>query len=88
MNKNDYLKEAVASIEEISDDFLDSDLQLAVKLRRIASKIALSVSDNEPPVSVDDSAKQIIERSVKEAVATRKSASLSQAKRKSSKKIK
>lgn len=87
MNKNDYLKEAVASIEEISDDFLDSDLQLAVRLRRIASKIALSVSDNDTPVNSNDL--NLVERSVKEAVATRKSASLSQAlKRKSSKKIK
>lgn len=87
MNKNDCLKEAVASIEEISDDFLESDLQLAVKLRRIASKIALAVSDTDQPVNVTDTS--LIERSVKEAVATRKTANLSRAKkRKSSKSIK
>ncbi len=37
----------VASLEEVADDLLDSDIYTAMKLHRIASNIALAAADNE-----------------------------------------
>lgn len=37
----------VASLEDVADDLLDSDVHTAMKLHRIASNIALAFADNE-----------------------------------------
>jgi hypothetical protein len=41
------IAQLVASLEDVADDLLDSDVHTAMKLHRIASNIALAASDNE-----------------------------------------
>ena len=65
----------VASLEEVADDLLDSDVHTAMKLHRIASNIALAATDNEQIESsiVGPALKQQLPSIVKEAVSeTRK----------------
>lgn len=75
--KNEYVKQLIGSIEDIADDLLDSDIFTAMKLRRIASNVALAFVDNDlliENLDVDASSKQQITAMLKEVVsATRAS---------------
>lgn len=42
------IAQLVASLQDVADDLLDSDIHTAMKLHRIASNIALTAADNEP----------------------------------------
>ena len=82
---SDYLKRLVGSIEEIADDFLDSnDFSTGIKLRRIASNIMGSLASTDILVEnldVDDESREHIATIIKEAVAAKK-ASKQQTKKK------
>lgn len=64
----------LASLEEVSDDLLDSDVYTATRLRRLASNISLAFVDNDLLVAsldVDEQTKGKIADIVKEAVSKR-----------------
>jgi hypothetical protein len=73
---SDYLKRLVGSIEEIADDFLDSnDFSTGIKLRRIASNIMGSLASTDILVEnldVDDESREHIATIIKEAVAAKR----------------
>jgi hypothetical protein len=73
---SDYLKRLVGSIEEIADDFLDSnDFSTGLKLRRIASNIMGSLASTDLLVEnldVDDESREHIATIIKEAVAAKR----------------
>jgi hypothetical protein len=87
---SDYLKRLVGSIEEIADDFLDSnDFSTGIKLRRIASNIMGSLASTDILVEnldVDDESREHIATIIKEAVAAKK-ASKQQTKKKIKNKV-
>jgi hypothetical protein len=80
----------VGSIEEIADDFLDSnDFSTGIKLRRIASNIMGSLASTDILVEnldVDDESREHIATIIKEAVAAKK-ASKQQTKKKIKNKV-
>ena len=73
----------VASLEEVADDLLDSDVYTAMKLHRIASNIALAVADNEQIDSsnvgpaLDQQLPSIVKEAVSEIRKERKSKKVS-----------
>lgn len=73
---SDYLKRLVGSIEEIADDFFDSnDFHTGLKLKRIASNIMGSLASTDLLVEnldVDEESREHIATIIKEAVADKK----------------
>jgi len=64
------MMQLIASLEEVADDLLDSDVHTAMKLHRLATNIALAAANNEQidSSSVEPSLKQQLPSIVKEAV--------------------
>ncbi len=76
------IEQLVASLEEVADDLLDSDVHTAMKLHRIASNIALAAADNEiiETSSIGPASTQqlsIVKEAVSEARKARKSKKVS-----------
>lgn len=71
-----YVEHILTQIKEAADDLLESDVQTAMRLHRLASNIAIAVIDNDSLIAnldVDDETKSRIALMVKEAVtSTRK----------------
>lgn len=68
-----YVDHILARINEAADDLLDSDVQTAMRLHRLASNIATAFIDNDlliDHLNVDDETKSRIASLVKEAVTT------------------
>lgn len=87
---SDYLKSLVASIEDIADEFLDSNnIHTAIRLRRIASNVTDAFAKTDlliDNLDLDDNTRGHVATVIKEAVAARKeSKKLGTAKRKSKK---
>ena len=69
MSKPD-IGQLVASLEQVADDLLDSDVHTAMKLHRLASNIALAFTDNGQieSSSIGPAFQQQLPSIVKEAV--------------------
>jgi hypothetical protein len=79
---DEKIKRILASLEEVSDDLLDSDVYTATRLRRLASNISLAFVDNDLLVAsldVDEQTKGKIAEMIKEAVEKRHTKKVSKA---------
>lgn len=77
---NEQIQRILASLEEVSDDLLESDVYTATRLRRLASNISLAFVDNDLLVAsldVDEQTKSKIAGMIKEAVANSQSKKVS-----------
>lgn len=79
---DEKIKRILASLEEVSDDLLESDIYTATRLRRLASNISLAFVDNDLLVAsldVDEQTKTRIAEMIKEAVLKRQPKKVSRA---------
>ena len=77
---DEKIKRILASLEEVSDDLLESDVYTATRLRRLASNISLAFVDNDLLVAsldVDEHTKNKIAGIIKEAVSKSQSKKVS-----------
>ena len=71
---NEYINQLVASIENVADEFIDSNIPLAVKLQRIASNVAVAFLDNDlliDNLDVGSETKKQIASLIREAVSNK-----------------
>lgn len=79
---DEKIERILASLEEVSDDLLESDVYTATRLRRLASNISLAFVDNDLLVAsldVDEHTKNKIAEMIKEAVSKSQSKKVSKA---------
>ena len=72
-----YVEHLLAQINDVAEEFLDSDVHTAMRLHRLASNVATAFIDNDLLIAnldVDDETKSRVASMVKDAVSDRKTA--------------